>query len=167
MFSAGLCRARSSLLCVTPMGLSFTSQSRWAPVSLSCRWLSCCWEWNMVQHSSFVVLQSRGEIKNGTILRLAISPVSPLCLSHLQCVLINPDNPPAAPYFPIWLRCDSREVSAHKHLYSRLYFFALASTTKFLCLVIFSGRRARLRSTGERRFEKDNGRWFATVDNSI
>lgn len=29
----------------------------------------------------FVSLQSRGDIKNGTILRLAISPVSPRCLS--------------------------------------------------------------------------------------
>lgn len=55
-FLAGLCRAQSSLLCGTPMGPSFTSQSRWAPVSLLCRWLSCCWLWNVVQHSSFCFL---------------------------------------------------------------------------------------------------------------
>lgn len=39
--------------------------------------------------SCFLILQSRGEIKNGTILRLAISPVSALCLLFYSlCVTV-------------------------------------------------------------------------------
>lgn len=91
--SDGLCQARNSLPCVTPTGLSFISQSRWASVfneshaQIFFRVLTFC-------PVFFLILQSRSEIKNGTILRLAISPVSALCLLlfYSVCVTVAPGS---------------------------------------------------------------------------
>lgn len=73
--SAGLCQAQSSLRCVTLTALSFISLSRFESMFD----FSFCFEDNInteLEHHFFFVFQSRGDIKNGTILRLAISPVS-------------------------------------------------------------------------------------------
>lgn len=91
MSSAGLCQARNSLPCVMPTGLSFISQSRWASVFNESHAQIMGW---VLTLSRFLILQSRSEIKNGTILRLAISPVSALCLLlfYSVCVTVAPGS---------------------------------------------------------------------------
>lgn len=102
--------------------------------------LLCCWTakrgWVVIKLCSLFISQSRGEIKNGTILRLAISPVSTLFISLLLCLF----------YISHLICCDFK---THKHLS-----FTLPSV--FFCMPMsqFSSQ-ARLCSTGEHCFEKD------------
>lgn len=72
--SAGLCQAQSSLRCVMPTALSFISLNRSEPFYAS-PFIEDLIK-SELKHHFLLVFQSRGEIKNGTILRLAISPVS-------------------------------------------------------------------------------------------